>query len=253
LIGSKEFQSQWTFMSRTFDNDIKLRGVSQKELPFYPYRDDSALWMKGITDYVTEVIHVFYGNTPDQRSANISADFELNEWANELHHSFKETKGGDPQFPEKFTSEEDLIAVCASIIFGCTCQHSIMNYGTNFYYSFVPNAPALLRRPFPGRGANITWDTIIHTLPDITECLKQVGMSNQLSMPPPKDDTVLYSNFQKKYKFANPAAIRAVNKWKQTIEEIEKKIGNADAIRTQQYTVGYEWLLPSRVAFVVEV
>jgi len=128
-----------------------------------------------------------------------------------------------------------------------------MNYGTSFYYGFVPNAPASMRKPFPGRGHKITWDTIIETLPDIHGCLPQIGMANQLSMPPLKEDTILSSNFQRKYKFTNPAAIRAVNKWKVSVEDIQKKIEEIEGIRKGEYGIGYEWLMPSTVAFVVEV
>ena len=61
------------------------------------------------------------------------------------------------------------------------------------------------------------------------------------------------ANFQRKYKFANPAAIRSVTKWRQAVEDIEKKLAVIESERVKEYGIGYEWLFPSKVAFVVSV
>jgi len=128
-----------------------------------------------------------------------------------------------------------------------------MNYGTSYYYSFVPNAPALVRKPFPGRGKPVTWETIVDTLPDIPGCLRQIGMANQLSMPSLKEDTAFDANFYEKYNFANPAAIRATNSWKSAVHHMEEVINAREVIRKEEYKIGYEWLLPSKIALVVEI
>eukprot|EP01118_Nematostelium_gracile_P010621 TRINITY_DN3689_c0_g1_i3.p1 TRINITY_DN3689_c0_g1~~TRINITY_DN3689_c0_g1_i3.p1 ORF type:complete len:1059 (-),score=260.06 TRINITY_DN3689_c0_g1_i3:85-3261(-) len=253
VLGARAFD-QWAFDSRIFRKDISKRKVSKEELPYYPYRDDSALWIEAIRRFVTSIVEIFYGETEEQRLATMEKDFELNSWSRECHEQLRQGKDGkDPGFPAKFRSSEDLIDTISTIVFGCTCQHSMMNFSTSFYYAFVPNAPGLVRKPFPDRKTEIDWDYITDTLPDIVGCLHQIGMSNQLSQPALGEDVMLAADLQAKYDFANPAAMRAVRRWKADLEDIERKIKEIDGRRIQEYGIGYEWLMPSKVAFVVSV
>lgn len=111
-----------------------------------------------------------------------------------------------------------------------------------------------MRKPFPNtRNVKVTWRYLIDSLPDVTTCLKQIGMVKQLAMSPPETDTLLGSSFNTKYKFSSGEANRLVNEWRQRVEALQKKFEKKEYERIAEYGVGYPWLQPKWIAFSIQV
>jgi arachidonate 5-lipoxygenase len=122
--------------------DLKSRGVTKEELPFYPYRDDATSYREALDKFVTGIVDIFYSDNDSNTAteSKIQGDIELQTWCAEIHDKFATAKGKFPDvdtstvFPQKIETREQLIFVMTNIVFTSTVQHSIMNYGLNSYY-----------------------------------------------------------------------------------------------------------------------
>ena len=97
-----------------------------------------------------------------------SKDSELKHWARDLHdNGYQAESDGsvDKGFPATFTTRENLAHFLTMIIFTSSCQHAAVNFSQMDVYGFIPNTPAILRKPPPSQKGEVNLRHIMDALP----------------------------------------------------------------------------------------
>jgi Lipoxygenase len=88
----------------------------------------------------------------------------LQEWLNELRQT---GFAGRDDLPAAMTSIDDITDLLSCIIFTLTGQHSATHFDALDLYGFIPDVPALMRKPVPeSRNHVVTRNVLSSTLPD---------------------------------------------------------------------------------------
>ena len=132
--------ASWTFDDMGLPAQLKGRGVSDTgRLPYYPYRDDGLLIWNRLGQYVDEYIGLYYKSETD-----VTGDYELQNWAQQLSGASDGGAGKVPGFPDKITTRSQLSDIIQRIIWTAGPQHAAVNFPQTEFTSFVPNAPGLI-------------------------------------------------------------------------------------------------------------
>ncbi len=136
----KQTYASWTFDDMGLPAQLKGRGVSDTgKLPYYPYRDDGLLIWNRIGQYVDEYIGLYYKSETD-----VTGDYELQNWAQQLSGASDGGAGKAPGFPDKITTRSQLSNIVQRIIWTAGPQHAAVNFPQTEFTNFVPNAPGLI-------------------------------------------------------------------------------------------------------------
>ena len=173
---SKHYRVHWTHIVKY----AKERGVDDPEkLPGYYYRDDGIKIWRAIESFVGGIIDDFYKADKD-----VKEDTELQNWADDIHEngfpSYFDDENGHG-FPSKIVTKGELTEYCTLIIFTGSAQHASINFGQYDIYGFIPNAPTTLRLPPPSKKGVADNTTLMNTLPDMKDTVKQISVINLLS------------------------------------------------------------------------
>ena len=233
----KNSYQEWSFDQFAFPNDLQNRGMDDKaRLPHYPYRDDGMLVWNAIKKFVGNYLRIYYKTPQD-----ISGDKELQAWAQEL----VSPQGGRVKgMRDRIENLDQLINIITNIIFTCSAQHSAVNYPQYEYMGFVPNMPLAAYQP-------------------ITEDLSIPDPKSLMSfLPPPKQAadqlTILYVlsayrydrlGYYEDYSFADPAAVAAIEQFKQELSNVEREI----QVNNKSRLVEYIYLRPSLIINSISV
>ena len=154
------------------EKSVKRRGV--KDIPGYYYRDDGLAIFQALKAYVTVVVNKFYPKKKDVKS-----DLELQEWAEDIHtNAFP---GSGHGFPNKISTNEELIERCTVIMFTGSAQHAAVNFGQYGIYGFVPNAPFTMQRPVPTKKGKMNRQDFLDALPDKNAAKGSINITYALS------------------------------------------------------------------------
>lgn len=139
--------ASWTFDDMGLLAQLKGRGVSDTgRLPYYPYRDDGLLIWNRLGQYVDEYLGLYYKSDTD-----VTGDYELQNWAQQLSGSSDSGAGKVPGFPDKITTRAQLSDIIQRIIWTAGPQHAAVNFPQTEFTNFVPNAPgAITAEPLQG-------------------------------------------------------------------------------------------------------
>ncbi len=130
-----EGMKSYSFKDFILTRDLEKRHVNDPRL-VYPYRDDGLLLWNEIKRFTESYISYWYKIEQD-----ITGDFELQKWANELGGSREEKFCGLTDFPTEFNNKDQLIEIVAHIIFIATAHHSSIHYPQYECAGFPPNLP----------------------------------------------------------------------------------------------------------------
>ena len=170
------YRVQWTNIKRS----LKERGVDDPDkLPHYHYRDDGMKIWEAIESCVGGVVNEFYHSDDE-----VTSDHELQKWAEDIHENGFPAFRSAPEgrgFPKEITSREMLIEYCTLIMFTGSAQHAAVNFGQYEYYSYTPNAPAILRRPPPTVKGVSDFQFLLETLPKADVASQQTSVAYLLS------------------------------------------------------------------------
>ena len=87
----------WTFDDMDFLENLRKRGVDDpQKLPYYPYRDDGQLIWDCLGNYVKDYLGIYYLSDED-----VTADYELQNWAKQLSGHLDSASGLVPGFPNR--------------------------------------------------------------------------------------------------------------------------------------------------------
>ncbi|XP_074620664.1 allene oxide synthase-lipoxygenase protein-like isoform X3 [Acropora palmata] len=151
------------FEMLSFPDMLKTRGVEDAEkLPNYYYRDDGLRLWNAISEFIGELVDIFYHKDDD-----VSRDHELQSWVKDIHENGLPTREGDEDhgFPANIQSRKQLVHVLSCVVFTCTCQHAAVNFSQMDVTAFVPNVPTVMRLPPPTRKNEANMKMIMDTLP----------------------------------------------------------------------------------------
>ena len=130
------------FSALNLPDNFANRGVlDPNQLPGYYYRDDSLVLWEAIRDFVIDIVCVYYDD-----DEQVEGDEELACMLKDLR---KNGYHGKLDLVKKFSSIEELVQFCTTIIFRGTVQYSALSRGMADIYSFCLNAPPCMMKPPP--------------------------------------------------------------------------------------------------------
>uniref|UniRef100_A0A3B5A0Q9 Si:dkey-17e16.9 n=1 Tax=Stegastes partitus TaxID=144197 RepID=A0A3B5A0Q9_9TELE len=113
--------SQTTDASFCIPEKIAARGL--ESIPNFYYRDDALRLWRIISSFIKAMVAFYY-----QSDHEVSADYELQEWINEIYYyGFLGNR-----FPSNFQTVEELIKFVTMVIFTSSYQHAAVNSGQVF-------------------------------------------------------------------------------------------------------------------------
>ena len=144
-------------------------------------RDDALLLWEVISNFVHEVLSIYYKSDGD-----VKGDDELKAWVQDIHQNgFPERPGDvDHEFPASVKTRDQLAHLITCVLFNCSCQHAAVSSNMFEVCAFIPNTPPLMRQPPPTQKGTATLELIMNTLPDKSQAKQHVGAISRLSSSP---------------------------------------------------------------------
>ena len=150
------------------------------KLPHYYYRDDALQLWTAISDFVADIVNIYYSSDDD-----VQRDDELQNWVEDVHSRGLPQCGVegevDHHVPESIDSVQELIEFVTSIVFCCSAQHAAVNFGQFDYYAYNPNAPLILHQPPTTRKGEVTRKMILDSLGTTDDACLQIAVTWLLS------------------------------------------------------------------------
>ncbi|XP_068198242.1 hydroperoxide isomerase ALOXE3-like [Antennarius striatus] len=228
----RRYFAEMTYSTLCLPESITSRGL--ESIPNFYYRDDGLKLWNIINSFVKEVAEYFYPSDSD-----VCKDTELQEWINEIFvHGFLGNK--DAGFPACFHTTKEVIKFITMMIFTVTVQHAAVNNGQFDYYSWIPNAPLLLRKPPPTAKGQSSMESILETLPNTTEAVSFAAMAKLLSEN--FSDMVFLGRYPEE-RFEEPAFQHMVQKFQNELSHL----GDAIQMRNSQLEIPYTYLHPANI------
>lgn len=226
------------FEMLSFPDMLKRRGVEDaKKLPNYYYRDDGLRMWSAISDFIADLVSIFYRTDDD-----VSRDHELQSWVKDIHENGFPTREEDVDhdFPKNLQSREQLIHVLTSIVFTCTCQHAAVNFSQMEITAFVPNVPPVMRLPPPTRKSQANLKMIMETLPNKSQAGWHIATVYTLTRI--AEDERFIGDYSHSL-LTGEVVESAISRFQSSLRKI------SDAIKERNATLEfpYEYLLPERV------
>lgn len=226
--------TSFNFKESAFPNDIANREVDNPDL-FYPYRDDGILLWEAIQNFTQEYIDLYY-----QDNADVSNDYELQAWANDVT---AQDRGRIPGFNSQFETKLELAKTLGHIIFLCTSYHSCIHFNQYKFPGFVPNMPFAGYTPAPnGKETEIDTAALLKIQPKFKAAYSQTW-------------TFFLTNYQVNkigqynLKLFDTEAHEVINKYQNQLKEVERQINQNNSKRP----VNYDRMMPSKTPNSVTV
>ncbi|KAK7910307.1 hypothetical protein WMY93_014991 [Mugilogobius chulae] len=231
ILAQREYKVL-TYRSLHPHHDFRDRGVTR--IPKYFYRDNVLLLWDAIHNFVTGIVELYYKSDGD-----VEEDQELQAWIREV------TEEGFAELPEfglssSLKSREELCTLLSVVILTCTAQHAATNNGQFDWCAWVPNTPCTMRQPPPTDKDAVTMDTIMSTLPDVSQSCVQMAITWHLGRPQP--DAVPLGHYTEEH-FTDPEAQDLIKTFRKELQQVEEQILSENEGKELKYLV----LLPSLV------
>lgn len=226
----KNAYETWSLDGFALPTEIENRGMDDVErLPHYPYRDDGMLVWNALKKFVTNYLKIYY-----QTPQDVSQDFELQAWAQEL----VSPEGGRVKgMRSRIETLEQLVDIVTTIIFTCGPQHAAVNYPQYEYMAFVPNMPLAAYQPITEDLSIPDPKSLMSFLPPPKQAADQLAIVYVLSAYR-YDRLGYYDN-----EFQDPQAQAAVKRFKEDLNIVERQID----LNNKKRLVPYIYLKPSLI------
>ena len=227
---------EWSLDEFALPTELKNRGVDNEgNLPHYPYRDDGLLLWNAIKKFVSEYLKIYY-KTPE----NLTADFELQAWAQEL---VSQSGGRVKGVPDRIETLQQLVDIATAVIFTCGPQHAAVNYPQYEYMTFMPNMPLAAYKQITTEGTITDRKSLISFLPPPKQTADQLTILFILSAY--RYDRLGYYDD----KFVDSEAEDLLVTFRQDLNEAERKI----ELNNKSRLVDYSYLKPRLVTNSISV
>ncbi|BFZ06647.1 hypothetical protein BsWGS_09686 [Bradybaena similaris] len=228
----------------TLPEDLKQRGLDDENvLPGYHYRNDALLVYNAIQKYVQAYVDLYY-TSPEV----LTADYELQNWAQEL---VKERAGSTGGIGIKgvpggghITSNAQLTQIVTSIIYTCSVGHASANFPQYEEYGFPPKYPAMMKgTPPTSTTVEITEKDLLKSMANRSEMLNVMSIMKILSTK----GTNSLGDFEVQY-VVDPAAIRIINKFREDLQRIGKIVDERNQHRSNKYEYLHPTIIPNSIS-----
>ncbi|XP_013400520.1 allene oxide synthase-lipoxygenase protein [Lingula anatina] len=237
----KEFANWRLDVNGTLPNFLKERGLLDEEvLPNYYYREDALPLYWIIKKYVSTIINHHY-ETPQK----LADDYELKDWRQELELEQEKGGMGVKGIPGDgvFSSNEELIVTCTSVIFISSVVHASVNFGQFASYGFPPNYPAYLNGMPPTDKNPVSESDIMKALPDKSQTLEIMVITKLLS----EKGTNSLGDFEVQYLF-DPVSVEAADTFRLELAELGKQIAEKNKSRFPSYLYLDPTFIPNSIS-----
>ncbi|SDW12399.1 lipoxygenase family protein [Nitrosomonas communis] len=212
--------TSFNFRASAFPDDIASREVDNPDL-FYPYRDDGMLLWNAIQGFIKEYVDVYY-----RSDADVSEDYEIQAWANDIS---AQDRGRIPGFPAKFESKQELAETLGHIIFLCTAFHSSIHFNQYKYPGFVPNMPHAAYVPPPtGKCTEMDEAGLLKFQPAFRAAYSQTWTYFQTNFTVNRIGQYPLRQF-------DPPACDVIKRFRKRLKEIEREIDQRNSKRVVTY------------------
>ncbi|KAF7647350.1 hypothetical protein LDENG_00173670 [Lucifuga dentata] len=231
VLAQREYQVL-TYRSLQPCCDFSDRGVLQ--LRNYFYRQHSLMLWDATHSFVSGMVDLFY-----QSNAEVQQDAELQAWIGDV------TQEGFTDLPRfglsgELSSREQLCTLLTVIIFTSSAQHAATNNGQFDWCSWVPNTPCTMRQPPPTNKNDVTMETIMATLPDVSQSCLEMAITWHLGRPQP--DSIPLGQYTEQL-FTEGRAQEMIDSFRTDLKQIEEQILSEN----KGAELPYLYLLPSRI------
>ncbi|KAM9326246.1 polyunsaturated fatty acid 5-lipoxygenase [Gastrophryne carolinensis] len=237
LKAMKEF----TYDSLCFPSSIKLRGMeSTEDIPYYFYRDDGMKVWEAISNFVKDVIDVYYASDD-----TVCGDSELQAFVKDVYvYGLRDNAASG--FPKIIKTKETLVEYLTLVMFTASGQHAAVNFGQYDWCSWIPNSPPTMRCPPPTTKGETTIEYIIESLPDRGRSCWHLGAVWALSQ---FQDNELFLGMYPDEHFVEKPIKKAMAKFRKKLEDITGFIQDRD----KNKKLPYYYLSPDKIPNSVAV
>ncbi|KAJ8254838.1 hypothetical protein GJAV_G00197900 [Gymnothorax javanicus] len=231
VLSQREFKDL-TYRTLQPNLDFQDRGVTK--LRNYHYMEDGLMIWEAIHRFVSGMVSLYYISDDE-----VLLDSELQAWIRDVT---QEGYADIPQFglPSELKNKEELITLLSVVIFHTSVQHAAANNGQFDWCAWVPNTPCTMRCPPPTDKESVTMETIMKTLPDVSQTCLEIAITWLLSRPQP--DAIHLGQYVEEY-FTEPRAQEVIKRFQQELQDIEQKIMK----KNEGLELQYLYLCPSHV------
>ncbi|XP_028325085.1 arachidonate 5-lipoxygenase-like [Gouania willdenowi] len=224
-----------TFRSLCFPDMIRMRGMdNNEEMPKYFYRDDGYRVWEATKSFVSDVMCIYYSN--DER---VQGDGEIQAFVKDVS-DFGMQDSDSCGFPKCLNSREELIEYLTVIVFTASAQHAAINFGQYDWCSWIPNAPATMRKPPPNQKGLATLSLIMESLPDRGRSSWHLGAVWALSQ---YQENELFLGMYPDEHFTEGRVKAAMEKFRKELAGISESI----KIRDEKKRMPYYYLRPDKI------
>uniref|UniRef100_A0A8C5NG46 Arachidonate 5-lipoxygenase-like n=1 Tax=Gouania willdenowi TaxID=441366 RepID=A0A8C5NG46_GOUWI len=224
-----------TFRSLCFPDMIRMRCMdNNEEMPKYFYRDDGYRVWEATKSFVSDVMCIYYSN--DER---VQGDGEIQAFVKDVS-DFGMQDSDSCGFPKCLNSREELIEYLTVIVFTASAQHAAINFGQYDWCSWIPNAPATMRKPPPNQKGLATLSLIMESLPDRGRSSWHLGAVWALSQ---YQENELFLGMYPDEHFTEGRVKAAMEKFRKELAGISESI----KIRDEKKRMPYYYLRPDKI------
>ena len=220
---------------------MAARGLNDaKRLPNYPYRDDMILIWDSISAWVSEYVSLWY-----KSDAEVRADYEVQAWANDINTTgkvldFCRPGGG-------VAGRDDLIDMCTMIIFTAGPQHAAVNFPQGTDMVFIPANPMAGYAP-PPKGTGHTEQDFLRILPPMDVAVQSWSILTLLA----GINHTRLGNYRNAFLFYPTVELQRA-RFATRLEQVERRIVEANKVRKQLFGLEYIHLLPSNIPASINI
>jgi arachidonate 15-lipoxygenase len=227
------------FYGKMPPNDLAARSVADvARLPDYPYRDDALLVWKAIRAWAQQYISIYYAADSD-----VTGDYELGAWVESLA-----TDGKIKGF-KAITTREQLVDVCAMIMFTASAQHAAVNFPQKDIMTYAPAVSGAAWTAAPTVEAGHTKPEWMGYMPPISLALEQLntlyllGSVHYRALGDYRSNSFPYLTW-----FRDPAVTdTALPSFQSSLTEVESRIVARNRERLSPYTYLQPSLIPTSI------
>jgi arachidonate 15-lipoxygenase len=223
--------------------ELAARGLLDPAvLPDFPYRDDALLVWQALHDWAEHYVHCYYAD-----DAAVVGDTELLHWAEELAGEGA-VKGFGP-----VTTREQLIDICAMVMFTASAQHAAVNFPQKDIMSFAPAVTGAAWLPVPADASGLNKADWVATMPPLALALDQLNTLVLLgSIHYRRLGDYRSNDFPYLPWFQDPAVAGnggLLTRFQTELTAVEKRIVERNAARMRPYV----YLQPSRIPTSINI
>jgi len=247
---------EWRFDEQFPDRLFKERGLASDDIPSFPFREDTLELWQAIQSYVENYLKLYYqGVNIEERNLEVSQDYELQQWVNELvNNKYAAMQGmsgltatNDPNQPYLIDDFEYLVKVVSLIIYTASAQHAGVNFAQFPLMSYLPSVSGTLYRTPPTQSDKLSKKDFLSWLPPLDVALYQLSFGYLLSGV--QYDTLgYYTNNTRQPYFKDSRTDIVLANFQLRLKQIEVEIHKRNKLRPMPYSLQLPSIVPNSIS-----